>query len=147
MKKLLSSLLLLSLFVPFFAKAQFVIVNTSTTSIVEPRTGTWPLDLQRVIKESDTCYILEFRDQQFSSSVNMSMLRFGDLGQLRYFQKGLIALKGGTNGDIARFKEYTIKRSDVKKEGVWYILTCNDGSLTNFQQIEADKMIAAIKTL
>jgi hypothetical protein len=143
----MKKMLLLSLFAPFFAKAQFVIVNTSTTSIVEPRTGNWPLGLQRIIKESDTCYVLEFRDQQFSSSVNMSTLKFGNLGQLKYFQKGLIALKTGTNGDIARFKEYTIKRSDVKRDGVWYILTCNDGSLTNFQQSEADKMIAAIKPL
>lgn len=143
----MKKLILLFLFIPFFAKAQFTIVNTSTTSLVELRSGTWPLELQRVIKESDTCYVLQFRDQQYTNDVNMSTLRFGNLQQLKYFQKGLSALKTGTNGDVAKFKEYTVKRTDVKKEGIWYILTSGDGALTNFQQPEADKMIATIKGL
>jgi hypothetical protein len=143
----MKKLIFLSLFIPFFAKAQFTIVNTSTVSLADVRTGTWPLNLERIIKESDTCYALEFRDQQYTNSVNMSTLRFSDLQQLRYFQKGLSALKNGSTGDIARFKDYTIKRGDVKKEGIWYILTCSDGSLTDFQQPEADKIIAAIKIL
>ncbi len=143
----MKKLLFLSLFLPFFAKAQFTIVNTSTTSLVELRSGTWPLTLERVIKESDTCYELEFRDQQYTTGVNMSTLKFGNLKQLKYFQKGLSALKSGSTGDIAKYKEYTLKRTDVKKEGIWYILTCEDGELTNFQQPEADKMIAAISSL
>jgi hypothetical protein len=144
----MKKLILLSFFIPFFAKAQFTIVNTSTTSLVELRSGTWPLDLQRIIKESDTLYELQFRDQQYTNSVNMSSVRFSGMQQLRYFQMGLSALKKGSTGDVAKFKEYTIKRMDVKKEGVWYILTCGEeGALTNFQQPEADKMIAAIKSL
>lgn len=143
----MKKLIFLSLFLPFFAKAQFTIVNTSTTSLVELRSGTWPLTLERVIKESDTCYELEFRDQQYTTGVNMSTLKFGNLKQLKYFQKGLSALKSGSTGDIAKYKEYTLKRTDVKKEGVWYILTCEDGELTNFQQPEADKMIVAISSL
>ncbi len=141
MKKLLFLLLL----TPALAKAQFTIVNSSTTSLVELRQGTWPLTLERIIKESDTCYVLDFRDQQFTTDVNMSTLRFGDLKQLRFFQKALSALKSGGTGDCAKFKEYSVKRTDVKKQGVWYVLTCNDGALTNFQQPEADKMIAAIQ--
>lgn len=147
----MKKLIFLSLFIPFFAKAQFVIVNTSTISLMEPRTGKWPLDLQRVIKESDTCYELAFRDQQESAEVNMSTLKFGNLTQLKYFQKGLSALKDGSTGTTAKFKEYSIKRMDVKKLGekgtVWYILTCNDGTTTNFQQPEADRMIGAIRSL
>jgi hypothetical protein len=146
MKKLLSIFLLL----PFISKAQFTIVNTSTTDLVELRSGTWPLELQRIIKESDTCYVLQFRDQQYTNSVNMATLRFGDIKQLRFFQKALSALKTGNNGDVAKFKDYTIKRSEIKdqkKEGLWYILICNDGTLTNFQQPEADKMIAAVMGL
>ncbi|HEY4335448.1 MAG TPA: hypothetical protein VGM89_06110 [Puia sp.] len=141
MKKFIFILFLL----PVMAKAQFTIVNTSTTSLVELRNGSWPLTLERVIKESDTCYVLDFRDQQTTTDVNMSTLRFGDLKQLKYFQKGLAALKNGSSGDIAKFKEYTVKRMDVKKQGAMYVLTCNDGALTNFQQPEADKMIAAIQ--
>src|ERR1700761_5884982 len=147
MKKLVFLSLFLPLFSPLFSKAQFTITNSSTVSLLELRTGTWPLDLEKVIKETDTCYVLEFRDQQYTNVVNMSTLRFGDLRQLKFFQKGLSALKTGNTGDIAKFKDYTIKRVDVKKEGVWYTLTCGEGELTNFQQSDADKMIAAIKVL
>jgi hypothetical protein len=148
----MKKLLLLFFFVPFFAKAQFTITNTSTTSIVELRTGTWPLDLQRIIKDTDTCYALQFRDQQVTNDVNMVTLRFGNLEQLRYFQKGLMALKTGGNGTVANYKNYIIKRMDVKKEdarnmAIWYMISCGDGPITNLQQAEADKMIAAIKTL
>lgn len=142
----MKNFLLIFLFFPFLAKAQFTIVNTSTTSLVE-RQGTWPFTLQRNIKESDTCYVLEFRDQQYTTGINMSTLRFGNVKQLKYLGKALAALKVGSNGDIAKFKDYTLKRSDVKKEGVWYILTCETGELTNFQQPDADKMISAINTL
>lgn len=144
-------LFVLTFLIPCFAKAQFTITNTSTVSLMEPRTGNYPLDLQRVIKESDTCYELAFRDQQESQSVNMETLKFGNLVQLKYFSQGLVALTKGNTGDIAKFKDYTIKRMDVKKQGqkgmVWYVLTCNDGTMTNFQQPEADRMIAAIKAL
>jgi hypothetical protein len=143
----MKKLLVLSFFMPFLAKAQFTLTNTSTVDLVEVRAGTWPVDLQRVIKESDTCYLLSFRDQQYTNDVNMSTLKFGNLTQLRYFMKGLVALKNGGTGDEAKFKDYTLKRQDKKKEGIWYILTCSEGDLTNFQQPEADKIVAAIKAL
>jgi len=132
---------------PFFVKAQFTITNSSTTSLLELREGTWPVELQRIIKETDTCYVIEFRDQQYTSVVNMSTLRLGNMLQLKYFQQGLSALKKGSTGDIAKFKDYTIKRVDVKNTGIWYTLSCGDGELTNFQQSDADKMVAAIKGL
>src|SRR5579872_6376437 len=98
----MKKLIFLSFFLPILAKAQFVLVNNSTTSLIEPRTGTWPLDLQRVIRESDTSYVLAFRDQQENSSVNMSTLNFGNLDQVRYFGKGLAALRSGSTGEIAK---------------------------------------------
>ncbi|GAC1661951.1 MAG: hypothetical protein NVS9B7_29970 [Flavisolibacter sp.] len=143
----MKSLLLASLFLPFAAKAQFTIVNTSTTNLVELRSGTAPLNLQRIIKESDTCYVLQFRDQAYANEVIIATLRFPNMEQLKYFQKGLSALKSGSTGDIAKFKEYTIKRVDVKKEGIFYILNCGTGATTNFQQPESDKLIAAIVNL
>ena len=76
------------------------------------------------------------------------MLRFPNIEQLKYFEKALSALKNGSTGDIAKFKDYTIKRLDVRKEGVYYIINCSAaGETTNFQQSEADRMIAAIKQL
>ena len=123
-------------------------MNTSTISLLELRQGEkWPINLQRVTKESDTCYVLQFRDQQSANSEIMTTLKFPNLTQLRYFQKGLAALKNGATGDIAKFKDYTIKRVDLKKEGIWYILNCEMGAITNFKQPEADKMITAIATL
>jgi hypothetical protein len=144
----MKKLIILSLFAtPFFAKAQFTITNSSTTSLVELRQGTFPLELERVIKETDTCYVLEFRDQQYTTSVNMSTLKFGNLQQLRYFMQALAVLKKGNTGDIAKFKDFTVKRVDVKKDGIWYTLICGEGEVTNFQQSEADKMVATIKGL
>jgi len=143
----MKKLIIVFLFLPFVTKAQFKIVNTSTINLLELRSGTWPINLQRVCKENDTCYVLLFRDQEFTTEVIMSTVRFGDLEQLKYFQKGLSALKTGSNGDEAKFKNYSIKRVDVKKEGTWYILDGPEGTLTNFQQPEADKMIAAILSL
>jgi hypothetical protein len=145
----MKKLIILSLFaMPFFVKAQFTITNSSTTSLLELRQGgTFPLELQRVIKETDTCYELEFRDQQYTSVVNMSTLKFGNLQQLRYFMQALAVLKKGNTGDIAKFKDYTVKRVDVKKDGIWYTLICGEGEVTNFQQSEADKMVAIIKGL
>lgn len=149
MKKMviLSSVVFSLSALPFISKAQFTITNSSTTSLLQVRDGTWPMELQRIIKESDTCYVLEFRDQQYSNVVNMSTLRFGNMEQLRYFMKGLATLKKGNTGDIAKYRDYSIKRIDVKGTGVWYTLICGEGELTNFQQSDADKMIATIKTL
>lgn len=139
----MKNLLLLIMFSPLAMKAQFKIINSATINIADVRQGTWPISLQRITKQSDTCYVLQFRTQEYNNSVIIKTLKFRDLGQLKYFQQGLTALKTGNNGDVAEFKDYTIKRVDVYKEGTSYILTC-DGGLTNFQQPEADKMIAAI---
>ncbi len=135
--------LILILFAPLAMKAQFKIVNSATTSISDVRQGTWPISLLRVTKQNDTCYVLQFRTQEYNNSVIIKTLKFCDIKQLKYFQQGLIALKTGNNGDVAEFKDYTIKRVDIYKEQTSYILTC-DGGLTNFQQPEAERMIAAI---
>jgi hypothetical protein len=140
----MKNLLLLILISPMVMKAQFKIVNSATINIVDVRQGTWPISLQRITKQSDTCFVLQFRTQEYNNSVIIKTLKFRDLEQLKYFQQGLAALKAGNNGDVAEFKDYTIKRVDVYKAGTSYILTC-DGGLTNFQQPEADRMMAAIK--
>ena len=139
----MKNLLLLILFAPLAMKAQFKIVNSATLNIADVRQGTWPISLQRITKPNDTCYVLQFRTQEYNSSVIIKTLKFHDVKQLKYFQEGLAALKSGNNGDVAEFKDYTIKRVDIYKEATSYILTC-DGGLTNFQQPEADRMIAAI---
>jgi len=144
----MKKLIVLALFLPIISKAQFTIVNTSTINLVELRTGgAWPITLQRVIKESDTSYVLQFRDQQTTNDVIMTTLRFPNMEQVKYFQKALSALKKGSTGDVAKFKDYTIKRLDVKREGTTYVINCGAGTTTNFQQDEADKLIAAVINL
>jgi hypothetical protein len=96
-------LILLSL--PLAMKAQFKIVNSATINIVDVRQGTWPISLQRITKPSDTCYVLQFRTQEFNNSVIIKTLKFRDLGQLKYFQQGLTALKTGNKGDVDEFKD------------------------------------------
>ena len=158
----MKKILLFTLLIPFFnqSEAQFTLTNSSTTSICELRASStpWPLDLQRIIKQRDTSYVLSFRDQQYSNVVSMSTLKFRDKGQLKYFQQALSSLAQLESGTIANFKDYTIKRADVKKDvvvgkkevkkdEVWYLLTCEDGTVTNFQQSEANKMISAIQPI
>jgi hypothetical protein len=137
----------IALLMPFFAKAQFKIVNTATINLLELRQGSWPITLQRVTKESDTSYLLLFRNQQITDDVIMTTFKFRDMEQLKYFQQGLSALKKGSNGDMAKYKDYTIKRVDIKREGTWYVLNCNEAGVTNFQQPEADRLISAIISL
>ncbi len=142
----MKKLFFICLCIPFAVKAQFKIVNTATIDLLNLRSATWPINLQRVTKESDTCYVLVFRSQEYLNEVIMKTLRFPNLEQLKYFQKGLSTLKAGSTGDVAEFRDYTIKRVDKKKEGSWYTLVFDDG-ITNFQQPEADKMIAVISSL
>jgi hypothetical protein len=143
----MKKLIWIPLFLPFFGMAQFKIVNISTTNLLELRADTWPINLQKVTKASDTSYVLSFRTQEYTNAKIMKTLRFSSLEQLKYFQKGLSTLRTGNTGDVAEFRDYTIKRVDLtKKEGIWYTLTF-DGGLTNFQQSEADQMIAAINKL
>lgn len=133
MKKLILSALLLPL-------AQF------TTNSVEVRGGEWPINLEKYADRTGTTFSLIFRDQQVTQAELLDTLEFADAGQLRYFGKGLAALKAGTNGDIAKFKDYSIKRADRKDgTGVWYILRCEYG-ITSFQQPEVDIINKTIKS-
>lgn len=104
---------------------------------VEVRGGAWPINLERTTDRPGVNFSLIFRDQEVMNGVLLDTLDFSDIEQLRYFGKGLTALKNGNNGDIARFRDYTITRADKKFEGVWYILKPEYGS-TSFQQPEAD---------
>ncbi|HVY74150.1 MAG TPA: hypothetical protein VG890_04930 [Puia sp.] len=142
----MKKLLLIFLCVPFLGKAQFKIVNMATINLLELRSDTWPINLQRVTTPTDTTYVLNFRTQEYTNAVIMKTLTFRSLDQLKYFEKALSALKVGSNGDVAEFKDYTLKRVDVKQDGIWYTLNY-DGALTNFKQAEADKMISTISSL
>lgn len=143
MKKLFLSVL----FIPFAGTAGLQRTpSLSTTHLAEVRSGKWPMDLERDVERRDTFYSLIFRDQQVEDWVVMDTLDFPNLQQLKYLGQALTVLKGGHNGDIANFKDYSIKRADKKFDGVWYILRDKYG-LTDFQQPEADIMCKTIKGL
>jgi hypothetical protein len=142
MKRFILSLI----FIPFAGKAGLNSTHSSSTILLEVRSGQWPISLEKSSNRSGDSYSLQFRDQQVMTNVLMDILPFPDLTQLKYFGKALTALKTGTNGDIAKFKDYSVKRAESKKEGKWYILRYQWG-LTNFQQAEADTLISTIKKL
>jgi hypothetical protein len=142
MKRVILSLI----FIPFAGKAGFNSAHTSSTVLVEVRSGDWPISLEKTIDQSGESFSLQFRDQQVLTNVVLDTLPFPDLAQLKYFEKALSVLKMGNNGDIAKFKDYSVKRAESKKEGKWYILRYQWG-LTNFQQAEADTLINTIRRL
>ena len=142
MKRLILSLI----FIPFAGKAGFNSAHLSSTVLVEVRSGDWPISLEKTKGKSGSSYSLQFRDQQVMTNVVLDTLPFPDLAQLKYFEKALSVLKTGNNGDIAKFKDYSIKRAESRREGKWYILRCQWG-LTNFQQAEADTLISTIRKL
>jgi len=136
-------LILCALFVPFVGFDRF---PSSSENLVEVRSGDWPIVLERTIERRDTTFSLQFRDQQVLTDVVLDTLPFPNLQQLKYFEQALTVLKTGHNGDIAKFKDYSIKRAEKKYEGIWYILRLKYGS-TDFRQPEADLMIKTIKGL
>ena len=138
----MKGLILCVLFLPFLRMTGIRGRKASSTNIVEVRSGDWPMNLEK----SDSSYALLFRDQQVTNSVVMDTLPFPNLEHLKYFQQALTVLKTGHHGDIAKFSDYSIKRTDVKYKGTWYLLRIKWG-LTNFQQPEADLMIKTIKGL
>jgi hypothetical protein len=122
-------------------------LDPSGVNLADVRTGQWPMNLERDIDRRDTSYSLIFRDQQYEDVVVMDTLGFENLGQLKYFGQALNVLKKGHNGDIANFKDYSVKRTDNRLQGgVWYILRIKFG-LTDFQQPEADIMCKTIDKL
>ncbi len=138
-------LFLSALFLPFAGGAGYR-ADPSTTNLADVRSGKWPISLEQWVERRDTSYVLLFRDQQVMNAEVMDTLPFLNLQQLQYFEKALSALKTGNNGDIARFKDYTIKRTDKKFEGTSYLLRYEEG-LTEFRQPEADILRSAIRKL
>src|ERR1700760_4830920 len=117
MKKLIFPLLLLPIaFMAFVSHA-----HHSFDTIVEVRSGEWPISLERYPDKTGMVYGIIFRDEQVMNANVLDTLPFPNLEQLHYFEKGLTALKSGNNGDIARFSTYSIGRAD-KKPVVWYVL-------------------------
>jgi len=150
----MKKLIFLLLFLPMIltkAEAQFTITNTSTITLADLRTGDWPLQLQRIVKKNDTMYLLTFRDKQYPNNHNISQVKFANLTQLRFLEKGLTYLMTADDGTEATYKEFSIKRTDDKtkiKPVPKFTLICSeDGDVTDIQKNEADALVRAINKL
>jgi hypothetical protein len=114
-----------------------------TVDLMAVRLEPWPINLQRVIYYTDTCYAFQFRDQSTVNGVYIKTLDLETIEQLTYFRDGLVTLKKGANGDVAEYRNYSIKKVGTKKENSWYILNYA-GAVTNFQEPQVNRMIYII---
>jgi hypothetical protein len=139
----MKQLLLIPLFLHLSGGGWFKKTNYPTVDLMQVRMAPWPINIQRVIYFTDTCYAFQFRDQGAMNAVAIKTMDLETLEQLKYFKEGLSTLKKGTNGDVAEFRNYSIKRVGTKKENSWYILSF-DGAVTNFQEPQVNRMIFII---
>jgi hypothetical protein len=116
-----------------------------TVDLMIVRLEPWTINMQRAIYYTDTCYAFQFRDQSIMNSVAMKTLDLETMEQLKYFKEGLITLKKGANGDVAVYRNYSIKKVGTKKENSWYILSFGS-SVTNFQEPQLNRMVYIIDT-
>jgi hypothetical protein len=92
-----------------------------TVDLMAVRLEPWPINLQRVIYYTDTCYAFQFRDQSAMNNVAIKTLDLETMEQLKYFKEGLITLKKGANGDVAEYRNYSIKKVGTKRKFLVYI--------------------------
>jgi hypothetical protein len=142
----MKQLLLISLFLHTGLGSRFKTANYPAVDLMQVRLDPWPINLQRVIYYTDTCYAVQFRDQSTMNSVAMRTMDLETMEQLKYFKEGLLTLKKGNNGDVAEFRNYSIKKVGTKKENSWYILSY-DGAVTNFQEPQVNRMVFIINSL
>lgn len=142
----MKQILFIFLFLHTGPGARLETANYPTVDLINIRLAPWPINLQRVIYYTDTCYALQFRDQGVMNAVNIKTMEIYNMDQLKYLRLGLTTLTKGSTGDVAEFKDYSIKKVGTKKENSWYILNY-DGAVTNFQQSEANRMVTIINNL
>ncbi|HEY4965050.1 MAG TPA: hypothetical protein VII28_01565 [Puia sp.] len=113
--------------------------------LMQVRMAPWPINMQRIVYYTDTCYAIQFRDQSAMNAVLYKTMDLETLEQLKYFREGLLTLQKGQNGDVAEFRNYTLKKVGTKKANSWYILNY-DGAVTNFQEAQANRILFIINT-
>ncbi len=138
--------LLISYLIHFGDKAPVKDNRYPDVNYMQVRVGAWPINLQRVIFCTDTCYAIEFRDQSTMNAVANKSMCMETLAQLKFFKEGLISLKKGNNGDVAEYNNFSMKKVGTNKNNSWYILSY-DNAVTNFQEPQLNRMIFLINDL
>jgi hypothetical protein len=139
----MKQLLLIPLFLYMSGGTGFKKASYPEVNLMQVRLAPWPINMQRVVYFTDTCYAIQFRDQSTMNAVAYKTMDLETMEQLKYFKDGLLTLKKGQNGDIAEFRNYSIKKVGAKKENSWYILSY-DGAVTNFQEAQVNRMLFII---
>ena len=111
----MKQLLLIPLFLHMSGGQWFKKSYYPTVDLMTVRLEPWPINLQRVIYYTDTCYAFQFRDQSTMNSVAIKTMDLETMEQLKYFKEGLITLKKGANGDVAEYQELFNQKSGHKK--------------------------------
>jgi hypothetical protein len=141
----MKQLLVIPLFFHLGGAAGIKRVFYPEVDLIQVRMAPWPINMQRIVYYTDTCYAIQFRDQSAMNAVLYKTMDLETLEQLKYFRDGLITLKKGQNGDVAEFRNYSIKKVGTKKENSWYILSY-DGAVTNFQEAQANRILFIINS-
>jgi hypothetical protein len=136
-------LLIISLFLHTGEKHSLKKELYPEVNMMNVRLAPWSINMQRAIYYTDTCYAFQFRDQSTMNGVAIKTMDLETMEQMKYFKEGLLTLKKGNNGDVAEFRNYTIKKVGTKKENSWYILSY-DGAVTNFQEPQLNRIIFII---
>jgi hypothetical protein len=139
-------MLMISLFLHTSPGSWFNKTSYPEVDLLQVRLAPWQINMQRIIYFTDTCYALQFRDQSKMNSVNIKTMDLETLEQLKYFRDGLTTLKKGNTGDVAVFRNYSLKKVGTKKDNAWYILSYDD-AVTNFQEAQANRIIYIINNL
>lgn len=142
-KHRMKKLLLFTLFLPFAGGSAFI-KATSTVTLAEVRTGQWPISLEKWTGHRDTAFVLVFRDQQVMVGEMLDTLPFKNVTQLRYLDSAFLVLNN--NGDVARFADFTIKRTTTRIDGTSYMLRYKEG-MTEFRQPEVNILRSTIRKL
>src|SRR5450755_2496937 len=112
----MKQILLISLFLHGSSGSWKEKAHYPTIDLINVRLAPWPINLQRVIYYTDTCYALQFRDQGAMNAVTLKTMEIYNMEQLKYLEMGLTTLQKGSTGDVAEFKDYSIKKVGTKKE-------------------------------
>ena len=137
MKKALSLLLL---YLPFHTLAQIKVIKKPTL-IVDVGNNFWPLKLEKDIVDSDTAYLVEFRDASYTQLIDLKLIRFSKV-ELKEFAAALSQVL------IASLKDQVvIPKAIISKEkgpfGIIYYQLYYDHALCNMKEKQVRKLIDA----
>src|SRR5260370_29580163 len=106
----MKQLLLIPLLLHMSGGHLFKKASYPTVDLMPVRMEPWPINLQRVIYYTDTCYAFKFRDQSTMNAIAIKTMDLETMEQLKYFKDRLTTLKKVPHGHISEFRNSSIKK-------------------------------------